>query len=102
MGLYEGAESQEVSLEGHALGGLLLQSILSLEPVAPGVLPRGGGIVTALGLAVAVVPYVACGITSAGSKRSPFFQTAEVMAATLRATVRRANAGRIPCSTKWS
>lgn len=87
-----------MSLEGHALGGLLLQSILSLEPVELGVLARDLGTVTPLSLRVAGSLYAACGITSSASKRTPFFHTASVIAAILRATVRRANAGRIPCA----
>ena len=56
MWLYEGAESQAVSLEGLALGGLLLQWVLSLEPMELGVLPRSIGTDPALRLAVTGAP----------------------------------------------
>ena len=48
-----------MSLEGLALGGLLLQWILSLGPLELGVLPRGLGAVTPLSSGVAVSPYAA-------------------------------------------
>ena len=91
-----------MSLEGLALGGLLLQWILSLEPMELGVLPRSIGTDPALSLDVTGSPYAVCGITSSGSNRAPFFQTAKLIAAILRATVRRAKAGRIPWATRWS
>ena len=43
-----------------------------------------------------------CGFRWWASKRSPFFQRINVMAAILRARVRRAISGRIPLATKRS
>jgi hypothetical protein len=42
----------------------------------------------------------ACGFSRSASKRPPFFQSVKVMAAILRANVRRAISGFIPLSTK--
>jgi hypothetical protein len=43
-----------------------------------------------------------CGFRCLTSKRAPFFQRVKVMAAILRAKVRRAISGRIPLATKRS
>jgi hypothetical protein len=44
----------------------------------------------------------ACGFTYSASKRAPFFQSVNVMAAILRASVRRANSGFIPLASRPS
>jgi hypothetical protein len=44
----------------------------------------------------------ACGFRCSASKRTPFFQTVKVMAAILRAKVRRASEGFIPLASKAS
>ena len=43
-----------------------------------------------------------CGFRYLASKRTPFFQTIKVMAAILRANVRRAISGRMPLATSAS
>lgn len=47
---------------------------------------------------VAPTIYVVSIVSFSGSKRSPFFHTANVIAAILRANVSRANSGRNPCA----
>lgn len=80
---------------------LITYSILSLEPERRKNRRANTGHET-LGIFLGFLPnaQAACGFRCSASKRPPFFQSVNVMAAILRASVRRAISGFIPLTSK--